>query len=192
MQNNIVVTKVCAETLINKDRDVQIWDRGKWNGSYYRMPYLITAEEGAELFSLPVGSHEINAGLSVDTSALKKKSYGESVINSAELPIGTVKSSDKKDVIGINLGDLTKHMLVVGTPGSGKTTFLVGMLDRLWKEYQIPFLVIEPAKNEYRAMEWRNENTVILIEYGRVRSQIIHHNFGKVATVMPVVCRPVS
>lgn len=140
------------EILINKDRDVQIWDRGKWNGSYYRMPYLITAEEGAELFSLPVGSHEINAGLSVDTSALKKKSYGESVINSAELPIGTVKSSDKKDVIGINLGDLTKHMLVVGTPGSGKTTFLVGMLDRLWKEYQIPFLVIEPAKNEYRAM----------------------------------------
>lgn len=43
-------------------------------------------------------------------------------------------------------------MLVVGTPGSGKTTFSVGMLDRLWKEHHIPFLVIEPAKNEYRAL----------------------------------------
>lgn len=43
-------------------------------------------------------------------------------------------------------------MLVVGTPGSGKTTFSVGLLDRLWKEHHIPFLVIEPAKNEYRAL----------------------------------------
>lgn len=43
-------------------------------------------------------------------------------------------------------------MLVVGTPGSGKTTFSVSLLDRLWKEQNIPFLVIEPAKNEYRAM----------------------------------------
>lgn len=43
-------------------------------------------------------------------------------------------------------------MLVVGTPGSGKTTFSVSLLDRLWKDHHIPFLVIEPAKNEYRAL----------------------------------------
>lgn len=43
-------------------------------------------------------------------------------------------------------------MLIVGTPGSGKTTFSVSLLDRLWKEHNIPFLVIEPAKNEYRAL----------------------------------------
>ena len=43
-------------------------------------------------------------------------------------------------------------MLIVGTPGSGKTTFSVSLLDRLWKEHHIPFLVIEPAKNEYRAL----------------------------------------
>jgi len=43
-------------------------------------------------------------------------------------------------------------MLIVGTPGSGKTTFSVSLLDRLWKDHNIPFLVIEPAKNEYRAL----------------------------------------
>ena len=43
-------------------------------------------------------------------------------------------------------------MLIVGTPGSGKTTFSIGLLDRLWKDHHIPFLVIEPAKNEYRAL----------------------------------------
>ena len=56
------------------------------------------------------------------------------------------------NAIGLSLKDLAKHMLIVGTPGSGKTTFSVGLLDRLWKEHHIPFLVIEPAKNEYRAL----------------------------------------
>ena len=62
------------------------------------------------------------------------------------------KSSARGDTIGFSLRDLTKHMLVVGTPGSGKTTFSVSLLDRLWKQHHIPFLVIEPAKNEYRAL----------------------------------------
>ena len=66
--------------------------------------------------------------------------------------VGTLKSSSHGDTIGISLEDLTKHMLIVGTPGSGKTTFSVSLLDRLWKDHQIPFLVIEPAKNEYRAL----------------------------------------
>ena len=66
--------------------------------------------------------------------------------------VGTLKSSANGDKIGFSLGDLTKHMLIVGTPGSGKTTFSVGLLDQLWKEHHIPFLVIEPAKNEYRVM----------------------------------------
>jgi hypothetical protein len=43
-------------------------------------------------------------------------------------------------------------VLVVGTPGSGKTTFTLGLLDRMWKQFHIPFLVIEPAKTEYRAL----------------------------------------
>jgi GTPase SAR1 family protein len=43
-------------------------------------------------------------------------------------------------------------MLIVGTPGSGKTTFSISLLNHLWKDHRIPFLVIEPAKNEYRAL----------------------------------------
>lgn len=68
------------------------------------------------------------------------------------MEVGKLKSSNNSDSIGISLKDMTKHMLVVGTPGSGKTTFSVGLLDRLWKEHNIPFLVIETAKNEYRAL----------------------------------------
>lgn len=68
------------------------------------------------------------------------------------ISLGILKSSVSNDSIGLSLKDLAKHMFIVGTPGSGKTTFSVGLLDRLWKQHGIPFLVIEPAKNEYRAM----------------------------------------
>ena len=74
------------------------------------------------------------------------------MVNAGDITVGKLKTSAKEDNIGFSLQDLAKHMLVLGTPGSGKTTFSVGLLDRLWKEHNIPFLVIEPAKNEYRAL----------------------------------------
>ena len=116
-----------------------------------RLPLLITAEEGTDLFRLPVGSTNISAGLKINYAEKNTKTYNEQLINSGELDIGILQSSGK-DMLGIQLDDLTKHLLVTGTPGSGKTTFLTGLLDQLWKQHKIPFLVIEPAKNEYRAL----------------------------------------
>jgi len=47
--------------------------------------------------------------------------------------------------------DFAKHGLVVGVTGSGKTNTLFHLLDKLWnKGHGLPFLVIEPAKAEYR------------------------------------------
>ena len=50
---------------------------------------------------------------------------------------------------------LTKHGLVVGVPGSGKTTTMFNLLHQLWSPVgaQIPFIVLEPAKTEYRALK---------------------------------------
>lgn len=50
------------------------------------------------------------------------------------------------------IDDLTRHTLVAGITGSGKTTTVMSMISRLWVESDIPFLVIEPAKTEYRAL----------------------------------------
>jgi len=49
----------------------------------------------------------------------------------------------------LGLEDLTKHALVTGVTGSGKTETCHFILDQLWRDYRIPYLVIEPAKKEY-------------------------------------------
>jgi len=47
--------------------------------------------------------------------------------------------------------DLTKHGLIAGVTGSGKTTTIFSLLDQLYDQGNgTPFLVIEPAKTEYR------------------------------------------
>lgn len=122
------------------------------NISYLRLPYIITADEAVEFTRLPIGNSNIAAGFAVNESAKTSRTYTDNIVNSGDISVGKLKSSAKGDTIGFALKDLAKHMLVVGTPGSGKTTFSVSLLDRLWKIHKIPFLVIEPAKNEYRAL----------------------------------------
>ena len=61
--------------------------------------------------------------------------------------------------------NLTKHLAVFGLTGSGKTNSIHHLLRQLWKNEHLPFLVIEPAKAEYRALatmdEFRDDLLVI-------------------------------
>lgn len=142
------------EFLLEQGRRAEIWQterRGMYAG-FWRLPYVVTAEEASSFFRLPIGSSLVSAGLVVNKAGKDSKTYADGIINAGDITVGRLKSSSRGDTIGFSLRDLTKHMLVVGTPGSGKTTFSVSLLDRLWKQHNIPFLVIEPAKNEYRAL----------------------------------------
>lgn len=143
---------VINDAIINCGRNQAIWQSGIIGAAFYRFPYIVTADESANFFRLPIGTDRLNAGFMVNESGKTSKTYSGNLINAGDIVLGRLKSSSAGDSIGLTLKDLAKHMLVVGTPGSGKTTFSVGLLDRLWKEYHIPFLVIEPAKNEYRAL----------------------------------------
>lgn len=138
--------------LQKSDRDQRIWQSRVISGALYRFPYIITSPEAAQFFRLPIAGKKIQAGFVINETGITSKTYSDNLINSGDISLGVLKSSVADDTIGLNLKDLAKHMLIVGTPGSGKTTFSVGLLDRLWKKHGIPFLVIEPAKNEYRAL----------------------------------------
>lgn len=54
----------------------------------------------------------------------------------------------KHKKVVLNKKDLNMHVFVAGVTGSGKTT----TCHHLLRESQLPFLVIEPAKTEYRAL----------------------------------------
>lgn len=116
-----------------------------------RLPLLVTTGEASQLFRIPFGTDRIGAGFRVHHTVRRSRTYLTGVVDH-DINVGTIGSPDAGVPIGFTLNDLTKHMFVAGTPGSGKTTFNVGLLDTLWRKHQIPFLIIEPAKNEYRAL----------------------------------------
>ncbi len=79
---------------------------------------------------------EIEFGLNIDQ------------INGEKINIGKIVKSGNETNIDVNLSlkDLNKHIFVTGVTGSGKTT----TCQKLLYESKTPFLVIEPAKTEYR------------------------------------------
>ncbi|MDX2413217.1 MAG: ATP-binding protein, partial [Woeseiaceae bacterium] len=53
----------------------------------------------------------------------------------------------------VDTRELTKHALIAGVTGSGKTNTCFNLLEQIWDQGRgIPFLVIESAKSEYRAL----------------------------------------
>lgn len=73
--------------------------------------------------------------------------------SSPMLALGRIQQygRDTGDAYTMPLNDLAKHAVVVGVTGSGKTTTVMNILERLVEVHK-PFLIIEPAKTEYRAL----------------------------------------
>lgn len=56
--------------------------------------------------------------------------------------------------VQLPLRDYTRHTFISGVTGSGKTSTIKSMLMQAYKE-KVPFLVLEPAKTEYKYLENR-------------------------------------
>lgn len=149
---NSVSPWIINDYVMRKDRINIIYDR--YNQHLFRLSSLVTSAEVSEIFRIPIGTKKITAGVNIIEIEKRNKTFAEGIINNADIILGQLQNiiNTENTSIGFNLKDLTKHMMVVGTPGSGKSTFLVGLMDRLWKLHKIPFLVIEPAKTEYRSL----------------------------------------
>lgn len=82
-----------------------------------------------------------------------------SVIDS--LPLGSLVQDGrvlKHKKINLNRRDLNMHVFVAGVTGSGKTT----TCHHLLRESMLPFLVIEPVKNEYRMLLAEYDDLLVL------------------------------
>lgn len=110
-----------------------------------------TAEEISSFIRLPVLYDGENIELPKETAAIQENE-------------GIILGKDKNDYnVVIPQELLPKHMFVCGVPGSGKTNTMLHLANSLWNyeevdengkkhKLNIPFLVLEPAKKEYREL----------------------------------------
>lgn len=112
-----------------------------------RLAGLFTLSEVASLFRLPV----LYEGEALD---LRKETYP--VLDTAlgrSLHLGQLHGAGSAgEPVHLPLDAMVKHTLVVGVPGSGKTNTLMSLARQVWVDHQVPFLVLEPAKREYRGL----------------------------------------
>ncbi len=113
----------------------------------YRLHRMATADELGGFWTLPVSLGSQFPGFSID--------YGQASIplrsgRDSAVAIELGRSSEGR-AVRIKLSDLTRHLLMVGTSGAGKTSTMFEIARQL-QEHGIPWLVLEPAKSEYRAL----------------------------------------
>lgn len=72
--------------------------------------------------------------------------------NSHDFILGKVLNMGRDSGIDVKLDrdSLTMHTFVTGSTGSGKSNTVYEILNQLKSVYNIPFLVVEPAKGEYK------------------------------------------
>ncbi|MBN2393564.1 MAG: zinc-ribbon domain-containing protein [Anaerolineae bacterium] len=115
-----------------------------------RLRYLTDAAGAASVVRFPVVGRGGAPGMKVKQIApgydqgIKRPQASQDEIN-----LGTFLSGG---VATVKVTDLTRHGLIVGFTGSGKTNTCLHVLGQLWREHHIPVLVIEPAKTEYRGL----------------------------------------
>lgn len=147
---------VVSDILVFKQREAAFWDAKNAPRHLMRLKYLMTTGEVRTVFKAPMDDGKA-IGLDSKKMLVNRERLHKSVISDDSFKVGIIQNTSKSGYeslahAGIALNDFTKHGLIVGMPGSGKTNFSLGLLLQFWKDFKIPFLAIEPTKNEYRSL----------------------------------------
>ena len=142
--------------LLYKARDERFWGGKTAPVHLQRLKHLMTTRELRGVFKFPIDDEKL-IGLDSKKILANRERLHQSIISDGNFKVGVIQnvSMSGKDAnahAGIALNDFTKHGLIVGMPGSGKTNFSLGLLLQFWNDFNIPFLAIEPTKSEYRSL----------------------------------------
>jgi hypothetical protein len=130
----------------------RIWQYPESPETLRRLHRMVDVKEAAGFFRLPIAGRHGCPGIPLDTGLIQPT---EVALSRRGIKVGSFIEGHRitADEAVFTPEDLTKHCLIVGTPGSGKTTLCFSLLTQLWEQWRIPFIVLEPAKTEYRALK---------------------------------------
>jgi hypothetical protein len=126
---------------------------GKIHISYLTPATLVSSKEMALQLSLPRRS--TSTVVVQETAAFGRKVQRLNAdiddTNLRTISLGRVRHlwTDLQQAVELDLDQLTSHTLITGSTGSGKSNTVYALLDQAIQQ-DIPFLVIEPAKGEYK------------------------------------------
>ncbi len=89
-------------------------------------------------------------------------SHYEVPVNERFVTLGKIFNmhAEEKLAVNLNVDSLSSHVFVTGSTGSGKSNTIYQMLLRL-RERGVNFLVVEPAKGEYKAVFGKDEGVSV-------------------------------
>lgn len=152
----------------------EIWGDSIASAPLARLRYLATPEEAYGAFRLPVppesgympGVLIRNEPFVAPADELELREQARANLDDIQtesrhqadqikISLGTIyhRGKSTSGEFKINVRDLTRHMLIAGSTGSGKSTTIKHILTQLWLQHQVPFLVLYPLdKPDYREL----------------------------------------
>lgn len=110
------------------------------------LPSLVTIKEAEPFFRFPMLEEGEWIGMRKETDPRPDTGSNEMI------QLGKLRFSEDRSPLFFPVKGLTKHTLIVGVPGSGKTNTLMYLARTLWEKHAVPFMILEPAKKEHRGL----------------------------------------
>jgi len=154
-----------GEMLLNSMPDATSHPLGEKAAYMYQT--IVNSNQLAVMTSLPIKEYPgyyIDNYVEFDLSNRPHHEIKEPIFIGDIVRVGHAGVLNLQNKYAIEKNDYTRHCLIIGVTGGGKTNTSKSLLRSLWCEKDIPFLVIESAKREY--WELRNlENFEDLMIY---------------------------
>ena len=97
-------------------------------------------------------------------SVIDHAEFGRNVTRDPDaLPLGNLYhmgQTEENHTVGLDIKTLTGHVFLTGSTGAGKSNTVYHILDELGRR-NVPFLVIEPAKGEYKQVFGGREDVAV-------------------------------
>lgn len=114
------------------------------------MPGVLVKQEP---FVAPADELELRRQAQANLDDPLKSSQSEKYEKKIELGVVYHRGNPTQQRFRVNVRDLTRHTLIAGSTGSGKSTTIRHLLAQLWLQHRIPFLVLYPLdKPDYREL----------------------------------------